>query len=145
MCGIAGIWNLNGESLELNTLKKFTDSVSHRGPDGSGYELFSNNTLGLGHRRLSILDLSEAGKQPMYNTEKDLVISFNGEVYNFIEIKKELELDGEKFSTETDTEVILRAFKKWGKDCLHKFNGMFAIAIWDIKNEELFLARDRFG
>ncbi len=145
MCGIVGIWNLNGESLELNTLKKFIDSISHRGPDGSGYELFCNNTLGLGHRRLSILDLSEAGKQPMYDSEKDLVISFNGEVYNFIEIKKELELNGEKFVTETDTEVVLRAYKKWGKDCLNKFNGMFAIAIWDVKNEELFLARDRFG
>jgi asparagine synthase (glutamine-hydrolysing) len=145
MCGIAGIWNLSGTSLELNTLKRFTDSIAHRGPDGSGYELLNNKALGLGHRRLSILDLSEAGKQPMFNVQKDLVISFNGEIYNFIEIRKELIADGEKFSTESDTEVILKAYKKWGKDCLNKFNGMFAIAIWDEAKEELFLVRDRFG
>ncbi len=145
MCGIAGIWNLNNKELSLTTLKRFTDSISHRGPDGSGYELLNDNTLGLGHRRLSILDLSEAGKQPMFSHERDLVISFNGEIYNFIEIRKELSDNGEKFVTETDTEVILRAYKKWGKDCLHKFNGMFAIAIWDEKNKELFVARDRFG
>ncbi len=145
MCGIAGIWNIDGETLGLNTLKLFTDSIAHRGPDGSGYELLCNNTLGFGHRRLSILDLSEAGKQPMRNAAKDLIISFNGEIYNFIEIKKELSDAGEKFYTETDTEVILSAYKRWGKDCLQKFNGMFAIAIWDENNKELFLARDRFG
>lgn len=136
---------MNKRSLEIHTLKRFTDSISHRGPDGSGYELLNDNTLGLGHRRLSILDLSEAGKQPMFNTQKDRVISFNGEVYNFIEIRKELIAAGEKFTTETDTEVILAAYQKWGKDCLNKFNGMFAIAIWDSKTKELFLARDRFG
>jgi len=145
MCGIAGIWNLNGSSLEMNSLRKFTDSISHRGPDGSGYELLNDSMLGFGHRRLSILDLSEAGKQPMFNENRDLVISFNGEIYNFIEIRKELIASGEKFSTETDTEVILTAYKKWGKDCLNKFNGMFAIAIWDVNKKELLLIRDRFG
>jgi asparagine synthase (glutamine-hydrolysing) len=145
MCGIAGIWNLNSRSLELNTLKKFTNSIAHRGPDGSGYELLNNNTLGFGHRRLSILDLSDAGKQPMFNESRDLVISFNGEIYNFIEIRKELIASGEKFITETDTEVILKAYKRWGKDCLNKFNGMFAIAIWDENKKELLLIRDRFG
>jgi asparagine synthase (glutamine-hydrolysing) len=145
MCGIAGIWNLDGRSLEMNTLRKFTDSISHRGPDGSGYELLNEGTLGFGHRRLSILDLSEAGKQPMFNESKDLVISFNGEIYNFIEIRKELIASEEKFKTETDTEVILKAYKKWGIDCLNKFNGMFAIAIWDENSKELLLIRDRFG
>lgn len=143
MCGITGIWNLNGKTLEMNTLRKFTDSISHRGPDGSGYELLNDNNLGFGHRRLSILDLSEAGKQPMFN--ENLVISFNGEIYNFIEIRRELITSGEKFISETDTEVILKAYKKWGKDCLNKFNGMFAIAIWDVNNKELILIRDRFG
>jgi asparagine synthase (glutamine-hydrolysing) len=145
MCGIAGIWNLNGSSLELNALKRFTDSIAHRGPDGSGYELLNSNTLGFGHRRLSILDLSEAGKQPMFSPEKDLVISFNGEVYNFIEIRKELIAGGEKFTTESDTEVILKAYRRWGMNCLSKFNGMFAIAIWDDTKKELLLIRDRFG
>lgn len=145
MCGIAGIWNLNDKPLELNSLRQFTDSIKHRGPDGSGYELLCENTMGIGHRRLSILDLSEAGKQPMFSSENDLVISFNGEVYNFIEIREILLSAGEKFVTETDTEIVLRAYKKWGRDCLAKFNGMFAIAIWDNKTQELFLARDRFG
>jgi asparagine synthase (glutamine-hydrolysing) len=145
MCGVAGIWNLDGRSLEAGTLKRFTDSMAHRGPDGAGYELLEKNSLGFGHRRLSILDVSEAGKQPMYNKQKDLVITFNGEIYNFLEIRNELKAKGEQFSTETDTEVILSAYKMWGKAALNKFNGMFAIAIWDSRNEELFIARDRFG
>ena len=145
MCGIAGIWNQNNAALSLAVLKAFTDTIAHRGPDGSGYELLDSNTLGLGHRRLSILDLSEAGKQPMFNSGRDLVVSFNGEIYNFIEIRKELELKGFKFVTDTDTEVILHAYKVWGLSCLHKFNGMFAIAIWDTNSEELILIRDRFG
>lgn len=145
MCGIAGIWNLNGTFLEHKTLSRFTDSIAHRGPDGAGYELLNNNTLGFGHRRLSILDLSEGGKQPMFSASKDLVISFNGEIYNFIEVRKELIADGEKFKTESDTEVVLKAYRKWGLDCLNKFNGMFAIAIWDETKKELLLIRDRFG
>jgi asparagine synthase (glutamine-hydrolysing) len=145
MCGIAGIWNLNGSALNIEALKTFTDSISHRGPDGSGYELLENNHLGLGHRRLSILDLSEAGKQPMFSAGGELATTFNGEVYNFIEIREELKKDGFAFKTETDTEVILAAYTKWGKACLNKFNGMFAIAIWDAKEKELFIARDRFG
>ena len=94
MCGIAGILNLNGKEISLDALTRFTDSIAHRGPDGSGYELIENKSIGFGHRRLSILDLSDAGKQPMYNLAKDLLISFNGEVYNFIEIRKELESHG---------------------------------------------------
>ena len=145
MCGIAGILNLNGKEISLDALTRFTDSIAHRGPDGSGYELIENKSIGFGHRRLSILDLSDAGKQPMYNLAKDLLISFNGEVYNFIEIRKELESHGFTFKTETDTEVILSAYKKWGIDCFNKFNGMFAIALWDFNLKELLLVRDRFG
>lgn len=129
----------------MESLKRFTDSIAHRGPDGSGYDILEGSTLGLGHRRLSILDLSEAGRQPMFSHDKKLVISFNGEIYNFIEIRKELQSTGARFSTETDTEVILAAYKAWGISCFEKFNGMFAIAIWDEEKKELLLARDRFG
>ena len=145
MCGIAGIWYLDGKELSYNSLQIFTDSIKHRGPDGSGYNLIDNNMLGFGHRRLSILDLSEVAKQPMFNWDKSLVISYNGEVYNFLEIREELEFLGFKFHTDSDTEVILNAYKKWGIDCLNKFNGMFAIALWDVNSKELILVRDRFG
>ena len=145
MCGVAGIVKLNNRAVEYQHLKTFTDSISHRGPDGSGYELFEEGRVGLGHRRLSILDLSEAGKQPMFDATADHCITFNGEIYNFIEVRNELKLSGFSFHTESDTEVILAAYRQWGKNCLHKFNGMFAIAIWDRRHKELFVARDRFG
>ena len=145
MCGVAGIVKLDSTKVEMRSLIRFTDSISHRGPDGSGYELLENDTIGFGHRRLSILDLSDAGKQPMHNPSNDLCITFNGEIYNFIEIREELKLLGFSFKTETDTEVILASYKQWGKNCLKKFNGMFAIIIWDNINKELFIARDRFG
>ena len=144
MCGIAGIYNLNSEKLNIDDLIKMTDSMIHRGPDGAGYELYNNETLGFGHRRLSILDLSEAGKQP-FNYLDRYAISYNGEVYNFLEIKKELKLKGYTFRTTSDTEVIIAAYHEFGKDCLTKFNGMWAFAIWDKQIQELFLARDRFG
>lgn len=145
MCGIAGIWNLNNEALPIENLIKFTDSIIERGPDGSGYELFQNNTLGLGHRRLSILDLTEAGKQPMFYADNRYSITYNGEVFNFEEIRKELQDKGYQFRTETDTEVVLAAYHQWGEGCLNRFNGMWAFAIWDEAEQELFLARDRFG
>ncbi|MFN8229549.1 MAG: asparagine synthase (glutamine-hydrolyzing) [Bacteroidia bacterium] len=144
MCSIAGIYNLNESSIDLENLKKFTNSMQHRGPDGAGYELYNNNCLGFGHRRLSILDLSEAGKQPFSYLNR-YHITYNGEVYNFIEIRNELKTKGYSFKTETDTEVILAAYHEYGKDCLLKFNGMWAFAIWDELKNELFLARDRFG
>ncbi len=144
MCGIAGIYNLNGNSVDLNNLKHFTDSMRHRGPDGAGYELFNNNTLGLGHRRLSILDLSEAAKNPLHYADR-YTITFNGEIFNFLEIKNDLIAKGYSFKTETDTEVVLAAYNEYGKDCLLKFNGMWAFAIWDKKENTLFLSRDRFG
>jgi asparagine synthase (glutamine-hydrolysing) len=145
MCGISGIYNLNNSKVSLETLKRFTDSMFHRGPDGSGYELFDNETLGLGQRRLSILDLSEAGKQPMAYADGRYWITYNGEIFNFIEVREELQLLGHSFKSETDTEVILAAYAQWGKDCLDKLNGMWAFAIWDEQEKTLFLARDRFG
>jgi asparagine synthase (glutamine-hydrolysing) len=144
MCGIAGIYHLNNSSIELQNLQRFTDAMKHRGPDGAGYELYEGDTLGFGHRRLSILDLSEAGKQPFHYLER-YTITFNGEIYNFLEIRKELSTKGYSFKTDTDTEVILSAYHEYGKDCLYKFNGMFAFAIWDKIEHSLFLARDRYG
>ncbi|MCW3078456.1 MAG: hypothetical protein JWO32_3065, partial [Bacteroidetes bacterium] len=144
MCGIAGIYYLNQQAVNTEDLTRFTDSMKHRGPDGSGYELYANNSLGLGHRRLSILDVSEAGKQPMHYLGR-YAITYNGEVFNFVEIKNELTTKGYQFSTQTDTEVILAAYHEYGTDCLLKFNGMWAFAIWDKKEQTLFLARDRYG
>jgi len=145
MCGIAGIVHLNSDKVSSEKLKKFTDSMFHRGPDGAGYEIFENELVGFGHRRLSILDLSDAGKQPMFSHDKKLLITYNGEVYNFLEIKRELEKIGIRFITQSDTEIILQAYRQWGINCLNLFNGMFAIAIWDFENKSLLLCRDRFG
>lgn len=145
MCGIAGILNLL-EYINENELNKFTDSLIHRGPDDRG--IFIDEKMGLGHRRLSILDLSEAGRCPMsYGGEdgKRYWITYNGEVFNFIELRAELESLGHKFRTQTDTEVILASYDQWGENCLYKFNGMWAFAIWDTKAKKLFIARDRFG
>ncbi len=141
MCGIAGIIHKNNTLVDLIELKKMTDVAKHRGPDGEGHFIDSN--IAFGHRRLAIIDLSEAGHQPM---QKDnMVITFNGEIYNYIEIRTELENSGIVFSTKTDTEVILKAYQKWGEDCVHKFNGMWAFAIFDKKKNKIFISRDRFG
>ncbi|MEO0896479.1 MAG: asparagine synthase (glutamine-hydrolyzing) [Bacteroidota bacterium] len=141
MCGIAGI-ALHDTRRDLNAvLRKMTDHMAHRGPDGEG--VWTEGNIGLGHRRLSILDLSEAGAQPMEDPQARYVLSFNGEIYNYQEIKTELK--EYSFSSTGDTEMILAAYDKWGPDCLLRFNGMFAIAIWDRHKKELFLARDRMG
>ena len=145
MCGIAGIYKFNNEPIVKKTLIRFTDSMHHRGPDGSGYELFESETVGLGQRRLAILDLSEAGKQPMSYADQRYWITYNGEVFNFSDVKKELVKLNYSFKSNSDTEVILAAYIQWGKDCLNKFNGMWAFAIWDNQKKELFLSRDRFG
>jgi len=145
MCGIAGIWHLNEKELESEKLRRFTDALTHRGPDGSGYKLFNEVKLGLGHRRLSILDLSEAGKQPMSYPKSNLHITFNGEIYNFIEIRNELKNLGYQFATDTDTEVVLAAYKQWNFDCFNKFNGMWAVGIYNSDTKQLLLCRDRFG
>ncbi len=144
MCGIAGIWKFNAK-IEKDELKSFTDSMYHRGPDGAGYEIFEEANIGLGHRRLSILDLSEAGKQPMSYANGRYWLSFNGEVYNFIEIRSELRAKGYHFVSESDSEVVLAAYIEWGIKCFERFNGMWAIAIWDNQDKTLLLSRDRFG
>ncbi len=144
MCGIAGIVHFQNK-LTDHDIRSFTDSMAHRGPDGAGYELFESDNLALGHRRLSILDLSEAGKQPMSYAGGRYWISYNGEVYNFLELRSELTALNFQFKTQTDTEVILAAYHHWGKKCFSKFNGMWAIAIFDTHQRHLLLCRDRYG
>lgn len=145
MCGIAGIWYLSKRPLAKEKLIRFTDSLSHRGPDDGSYWIDRCGFLGLGHRKLSILDPSPLGNQPMLYANDRYRIVYNGEVFNFLELKRELEIKKYQFRTTTDTEVILAAYDCWGKDCLNKFNGMWAFAIWDELKQSLFLARDRFG
>jgi len=143
MCGIIGIFNLNGEPVSPGLLRKMTDAVKHRGPDSEGF--YVDSFVGLGHRRLSILDLSRAGHQPMTTEDKELAITYNGEIYNFQDLRMQLESLGHKFRSRSDTEVVLHAYAEWGPDCTHRFNGMFAFAIWDRRQQELFIARDRYG
>lgn len=145
MCGISGIWNLNERRIEQAVAEKFNNTIAHRGPDDKGIYVDATVNIALGHRRLSILDLSEAGQQPMYNADKSLVITFNGEIYNYIELRTELKAKGYVFKSHTDTEVILAAYQEWGTKCLYRFNGMWAFAIWDISKKSIFLSRDRFG
>jgi len=145
MCGITGIITYGGGKVDLGGLAKFNDALSHRGPDGCGLYISDDGRVGLGHRRLAILDLSENGKQPMSYLDGRYQITFNGEIYNFIELRKELLDCGYKFQSDSDTEVIMAAYDKWREKCLDKFNGMWAFAIWDNQKNNLFLARDRFG
>jgi len=143
MCGIAGLINLNGEPVSPVILKKMTDAIAHRGPDGEGQWIEGN--VGIGHRRLAIIDLSPAGHQPMITGDHRYVLSYNGEIYNYREIRTELEALGYWFGSQTDSEVVLNALAHWGPDALLKFNGMFGLALWDRKEKTLLLARDRYG
>lgn len=143
MCGIAGIFNLNAEPVSYVSIKRMTDAISHRGPDSEGF--YIDSFLGLGHRRLSIIDISPAGHQPMTTNCNQYVISYNGEVYNFQELRIELEALGHQFRSKSDTEVILYSYKEWGEKCLDRFNGHFAFVIWDKTRQELFIVRDRYG
>ena len=143
MCGIAGIVNVRGRPVSTRVLQRMTQAVAHRGPDGEG--LWSDACVGLGHRRLAILDLSPAGRQPMQSPDGRYVIVYNGEVYNFQNLRIELEARGYIFHTRTDTEVVLRAYEAWGPACIQRLNGMFALAVWDVQQQTLFLARDRYG
>ena len=143
MCGVVGIFHLDGHPAQADRLVRMTDAIAHRGPDGEGH--FVDGAVGLGHRRLAILDLSERGRQPMLTADDRFVISYNGEVYNFRELRRELESVGCRFRSNTDTEVVLNAYAHWGREALDRFNGMFAFAVWDRKKRELFLARDRYG
>ncbi|EKD28075.1 MAG: hypothetical protein ACD_79C00438G0001, partial [uncultured bacterium] len=142
MCGICGIIKEEGKSVDINILKSMTDSLIHRGPDDEGF--FIEKEAGLGMRRLSIIDI-HSGKQPQATKDKSLHIIYNGEIYNYREIRKDLQSKGIQFATNSDTEVILEAYSYYKKECLNHFNGMFAIAIWDSKEKRLFLARDRLG
>jgi asparagine synthase (glutamine-hydrolysing) len=142
MCGITGIARFNDKAECEKKVRTMNSLIAHRGPDAEG--MWSNNHCVLGHRRLSIIDTSEAGNQPFQIDNGELVIVFNGEIYNYLELRKELE-STHTFSTQTDTEVILAAYKKWGVDCVHHFFGMFAFALWDEKQEQLIIARDRLG
>ena len=161
MCGICGIFQFNKPVVNPAIIKEMVDTLVHRGPDDEGYYINSKTakisvndkkvykTEGqgnviLGHRRLSIIDLS-SGHQPMGNESRSVWVTYNGEIYNFRVIRKELELKGHKFSTSSDTEVIVHAYEEWGSECVHRFRGMFAFVIWDNKKKSLFLARDRLG
>lgn len=143
MCGITGIVDLAGRRpIEESVLKAMNGRLNHRGPDGDGFHFEPG--VGLGHRRLSIIDL-EGGKQPLYNEDHSVVVTFNGEIFNFMEIEAELLKRGHTFRTRCDTEVIVHAWEEWGEKCLERFNGMFAFAVWDIRKQQLFIARDRLG
>ena len=149
MCGVVGALVLGGGSFRVTEpyLARMRDSMVHRGPDGAGLWIDRVGRIGLGHRRLSIIDLADAARQPMANEDETLWITFNGEIYNHAAIRRELEaLGGHRWRTDhSDTEVILHAFETWGIDCVAKFRGMFAIALWDTRRQELWLIRDRIG
>lgn len=143
MCGLAGIVSADrGLRVSADRLKKMCDAIAHRGPDGEGF--FFDGGVGLGHRRLSIVDL-ELGQQPMIDDERGVALVYNGEVYNYKEIRDELQQLGHRFRTNCDTEVVLQAWSAWGRDCVSRLRGMFAFAIWDSRHQQLFLARDRLG
>ncbi|MFC2188314.1 asparagine synthase (glutamine-hydrolyzing) [Fulvivirgaceae bacterium LMO-SS25] len=145
MCGITGIWYLTQKFAAKEEITSFNTALAHRGPDGFGFYHCESENLSLGHRRLSILDLSDKGKQPMSALENRYTITFNGEVFNFLELRNELQQLGWSFQSDTDTEVILAGYIQWGKQAFPKFNGMWALAIWDQREKELILCRDRFG
>lgn len=144
MCGIAGFIDSKGQSSR-DTLVRMTDTLAHRGPDGAGYEIYEADhaVVGFGHRRLSIIDLSESGKQPMQRGH--LSITYNGEIYNFAEVRRELQSSNVSFKSSSDTEVILAAYAHWGPDCVDRFRGMFAFAIYDAEQRNVFFCRDRAG
>lgn len=149
MCGIVGVYNFSGAPVASTVLRSMTDVISHRGPDGDGY--YIHGAVGLGHRRLAIIDLSSAGRQPMGNATGDVIITYNGEIYNFQELSIELQALGYRFFSKTDTEVLLYAYEAWGESFVERLNGMFAFAIYDRRGTtdgqmgKLFIARDRFG
>lgn len=173
MCGIFGVLNFNEVNVDMNSLQDSVSIIKHRGPDDEGYAVFNTHkkireerygdtsvtkkgtyvlsgsndvfNLAFGFRRLSILDLSVNGHQPFFNEDKSICIIFNGEVYNYIEIREELKQKGYKFRTGTDTEVIMNSYIEWGEDCLSRFNGMWGIALYDMRKNILFCSRDRFG
>ena len=149
MCGICGFYKIRKTAgfLTEDYLNEMNQKMILRGPDGGNLWLEKENRCGLGHRRLSIIDLSTMATQPMENEDGKIVIAFNGEIYNHMEIRRELEqIGGHIWKTDhSDTEMILHAYEEWGLECLQKFRGMFAIALWDGRKKEFFLIRDRIG
>jgi len=143
MCGIVGVLRADGVCVSESLLSEMRDTLVHRGPDDAG--LYLKGPVGLGMRRLSVLDLTPAGHQPMSNHDGTLWIVFNGEIYNYVELAQELRSAGQRLVSQSDTEVLLHLYERFGKECLHRLNGMFAFAIWDAKERELFAARDRLG
>ena len=149
MCGICGFYKISptAPSIHETYLKDMNEQMLHRGPDGGRVWMEKENRCGLGHRRLSIVDLADTAFQPMSNEDGSIVIAFNGEIYNHADIRKELEATGNhSWKTDhSDTEVIIHAYEEWGLSCLDKFRGMFAIALWDGRKRQLILIRDRIG
>jgi asparagine synthase (glutamine-hydrolysing) len=143
MCGICGVVRLDSQSVPPNLIEKMATVIAHRGPDDNG--IWTDGPVGFGHRRLAILDLTPSGHQPMCNEGKDVFIVYNGELYNHPDLRIELEAAGHRYHSRSDTETILHAYEEWGEDCLRRFNGMFAFALWDARSRRLLLARDRFG
>src|SRR3989338_4585215 len=139
LCGICGFTGQNNREL----LRRMNNRIEHRGPDGDGF--FEDSGISLGHRRLKIIDLSEKGKQPMCNEDGNIWVTFNGEIYNYMELRGQLESRGHKFRSATDTEVIVHAYEEYGENCAALFDGMFAFALWDVKQKKLVLARDPLG
>ena len=143
MCGIAGIVKKQTSRVEREEIRKMNDVMAHRGPDAEG--IYIDGVIGLGHRRLSIVDLSDGGRQPMESFDQRFVLVFNGEIYNYIELKDALQKEGAVFYTGTDTEVIMEAYRYWGQECTKYFNGMWSIVLYDTVQKQIFVSRDRFG
>src|SRR5215467_2361339 len=151
MCGIAGIANSNGQPLDEGILRGMCAAMVHRGPDGEGYYFSPQESstddapsVALGMRRLAVVDL-ETGQQPIHNEDKTVWVVLNGEIYNYAELRAELEREGHSFYTRTDTEAIVHAYEKYGTDLPKRLRGMFALALWDARKNRLLLARDRVG
>src|SRR3990167_2561422 len=139
MCGIAGVYHFqNSTTTNEKTVVKMRDTLIHRGPDSAGFYISKDEKVGLGHRRLAIIDLSPAGHQPLSNEDKTVWITFNGEIYNFQELKTKLIKQGHRFRSQTDTETIVHLWEEYGADCLKYLRGMFAFALWDDKKKILF-------
>src|ERR1700722_15893805 len=143
MCGIAGFFGIPDRSVPTRLLlQRMISAISHRGPDAQGF--YVNDEIGLGHARLSIIDIA-AGHQPMANAAGDVFVTFNGEIFNYIELRDELIAKGHHFATRSDTEVILEAYRAYGEQCVQHFNGQWSFGIWDAAERKLFLTRDRLG
>ncbi len=142
MCGIAGFFGKPDVSVPHRLLRRMIAAIAHRGPDEQGF--FVDENAGLGHARLSIID-PVAGQQPMANADRSVIVALNGEVFNYIELRRELIAKGRRFRTNSDTEVVLQLYEEMGPGCVEKFNGDFALALWDTRSRRLMLARDRMG